>query len=459
MTELSIDKETLWERIKYKPHPKQQLFHDSKARFKIPTCGRRFGKSVMAGHEFTANMFIPNTRWWIVGPTYSLGEKEFRVIHDDFFIRLNLGGEKGMKRSYNVEQGSMRIETPWNSILEVKSADKQDSLVGEGLDGVIMSEAALHRKDTWDMYIRPALTDKKGIALFPSTPRGHNWYEGLWRMGQQAEFSEYESWRFPSWANPYVYPGGEQDKEIQDIKKEVSEYHFLQEYAAEFTAFEGKIYTEFKPEVMVAHIPYNPFWKNFQAWDFGFTDPTVVLDIMIDNEERMYIWREYQVSGKTSYENGMAIAGRENPPGYHCDRRYADPRGADEIATIQQILGPMSANNVPWINGIEEMKRRMKIRADGTSGFYIDQSCTETIRQIDNLRAITTKDQKNAKEGQHDYDDHGADAARYFVGEYFYLGFRGNLAGVYGAAHKVTEAETFFQYHSQLLNDTAKVPH
>src|SRR5262245_7601262 len=155
--EAGIDKHVLFDEIGYVPHPKQQLFHDSTARFRVPCCGRRFGKSLMVGHEMTGRMFIPDTMHWIVGPTYSLGEKEFRVVFDDLFRKLKLHDLKGVRKNYNVEQGNMSITMPWNTKLEVKSAEKQDSLVGEGLDSCIMAEAALHKRDTFQMYIEPAL--------------------------------------------------------------------------------------------------------------------------------------------------------------------------------------------------------------------------------------------------------------------------------------------------------------
>ena len=44
----------------------------------------------------------------------------------------------------------------------VVSADNPDSLLGEGLSHVIMSEAAKHNRATWEQYIEPALSDLRG---------------------------------------------------------------------------------------------------------------------------------------------------------------------------------------------------------------------------------------------------------------------------------------------------------
>src|SRR3954470_14634022 len=157
-------------KIKYDPHPKQWLYHNSPARFRVPVCGRRFGKSTMAGRDVEPQLFVPKKRFWIVGPTYDLGEKEFRVIWDDLIIRKQLGRDKRVKKAYNKRSGDMYIEFPWGTRLEVRSATHPETLVGEGLSGAIMSEAAKHTKVTWERYIRPALADKRGWATFPTTP-------------------------------------------------------------------------------------------------------------------------------------------------------------------------------------------------------------------------------------------------------------------------------------------------
>ena len=449
--EPGIDKWTLFEKLGYEPHSEgQHNLHASSARFKIATCGRRWGKSLSAGMEFTANLFIPDTTWWIVGPTYKLGEKEFRVVHHNIINKLKLG--KYVKHSYNIQQGNMRIEMPWNTVLEVQSADKPDSLVGEALNGVIMSEAAKHKMATWDLYVRPGLSDRRGIAWFPSTPQGYNWYKGIWDLGQHPDFPEYESWRFPTWENLTMYPGGRQDPEILSVESTVSRNYFLQEIAAEFTAFEGKIYDEFDPQTHVKRIDYVPEWQHYWAWDFGWADPFVCLDIMVDPSDNVYVWREYQVSFKTTWEHGKILKDRPNPEGFHVDAIFADPRGADEIQTLalQNLHAYARSSEVGWKRGVEEVKRFMKLGPDGTPKLFIDPSCVNLIRQLTLLRAKEQKEGLNAKEGQHDFDDHGPDALRYFFVEKFILGAGTHLTDVYGYGNKQSEAATFFQNHSRV---------
>lgn len=467
----TIDRERLWAEISYKPHSEaQQAFHDSTARFRSAVCGRRFGKSLMSGVDLVEACFIPDSYYWICGPTYKLGEKEFRIVYRTFCDRnkLNLGSK--IKKSYNVKQGDMRMQFPWGTVLEVVSATNQDSLLGEGLDGVIMSEAARHTLQTWEQYIEPALSDKLGWATFPTTPRGFNWIQGLWQLGQMPDEIDYDSWQYPTWLNEVRYPGGFDttcdhiegictcNKELVRIWRRATDAYWKQEYAALFTTFAGAIYEEFDPAIHVKRIEYQPAWRNFRVFDYGFNDPFVCLDIMVDPSDNVYVWREYQVRNKTTWEHANILKGQDNPLGYHCDAMFGDPRGADEAATIALILGYVSQRPVGWSTGIEAVKRWMKIQSNGLPMLFVDPSCYELIRQIQGLRHKEGKEGKNPGEGQVDWDDHGPDALRYFFSEFFVLGAGSSLSDVYSPSQLGTEAETFFQTHTSITLDDDRVP-
>jgi len=445
-------KKWVFTQLDYSAHsPEQQEIHDSKARFKILCCGRRYGKTTFGGLELTTALVDPTEAgyYWIVGPNYVQGEKEFRIVYDNIVRKLKFGGQ--VKKQYNVLQGNMRIEMPWGTILEVKSADRKDSLLGEGLKGVVMAEAARHARDTWEQYIRPALTDEHGWAIFPSTPRGYNWFQGLWLMGQVPEIHpEYQSWRLPSWENPIVFPGGRTDPEILEIELNTSAQFFAQEYAAEFTAFAGKIYAEFDPKIHVKPIEHTPLYQNFWAFDYGWNNPFVCLDIMVDGDDNVYVWREYVVSHISSYEHGQILMARLNPEGFRVDGRFGDPRGADSAANLELIVGPIFSQDIVSETGIEYIKRWLKVQDNRKPKLFIDPSCVNLIRQMEQLHYVEEKEGRNPVEGQHKHDDHCPDALRYFFGQYFFLGAGSSLSDVYSPDQRKSEASTFFQSHTHI---------
>jgi len=457
-------KKFVFKKLGYESHsPEQEEVHFSGARFRIACCGRRWGKTTFGGNELSVAASDPTDPgyYWIVGPNYVQGEKEFRVLYTNLVVKLGFGGK--IKKQYNVTQGQMRIEMPWGTVIEVKSADRKDGLLGEGLKGVIMAEAARHDKDTWEMFIRPALADERGWGIFTSTPKGHNWFQGLWLMGQlRTLHPDYESWRLPSWTNRIVYPEGRNDPEIKLIEETVSPQFFSQEIAAEFTSFVGRIYPDFVPKIHVpGEIRYNPRWRNFWVFDYGFADAFVCLDIMVDPEDNVYVWREYQERYLSSYEHGLVlrgdgvhdkgIPGRQNPDGFHVDAMYGDPRGGDSAANLALVLGQVFSQDVDRHQGYEAIRRWLKPQSNGRPKLLISSTCTELIRQMENLHLKEAKDGKNAPEEQHDYDDHGPDALRYFFTYYFVHGYGSRLSDVYSAKELNSEGWTFFQQNTPFI--------
>jgi hypothetical protein len=458
-------KQYIFDKLGYKPHSaKQKAIHDSDARFKILACGRRYGKTTFGANELTAALLDPENpgRYWIVGPKYTTAEKEFRIVYFNIMKKLGLGGDKRIKKSYNVKQGDMMIQMPTGSLLEVKSAQHQDTLLGEGLAGVIMAEAARHTSDTWEQYVRPALSDPdgsgtRGWAIFTSTPRGYNWYQGLWRLGQNRQrYPMYESWRLPSWENHIIYPGGRNDPEIIDIEESVTRQWFMQEVGAEFTAFAGKIYDEFDHDIHVKEIPYRSEWRNVWFLDYGFNNPFCCYDVMIDSDENFYVWREYQVSDLTTMEHAQILKARQNPPYYHVDWGAGDPRGPDGANTLAIITGVQiysediaSTPHESWSLGIEHVKRMLKVQPTGLPRLTIDPSCEHLIRQMDQLHRPDPKEGTNSMEGQYKHDDHGPDAIRYGIGQYFENGAGASLSDIYSPGRK-SESETFFQNNESL---------
>lgn len=455
----NMNKWKYFEMVGYKPHPRQRLFHESEARYKIPICGRRFGKSVMAARDLAPKLFLPNRRYWIVGPTYDLGEKEFRVIWDDLIIKLGMGKDRDVKRAYSKAQGNMAIEFPWGTRLEVRSADKGESLVGEGLHGVIMSEAAKHTEDTWDRFLRPALTDFRGTATFPTTPEGQNWLYKLWKMGRDPTFPDYESWQFPSWENPYVYPLGVNDPEIIQTKRTTPEEAFMQEYAADFTSFTGKIYKEWDESKHVQAVPFVPTLPNYIAFDWGYTAPMAAIEFQIDAFGRVRVWREHYKAHTRLRDFLNELKSRVQPDGYHLDLTFGDAADPEAVVAVSEDFCPCYADprsktgtqggslESGWREGIELVKGLLKLQEVDHDEFgtpieeawlMVDHSCVNLIREFNNYRAAPAIKDRNPREAAYKSDDHALDALRYGLMHYFKLGATMHLSDVMDV-HSMTD--------------------
>lgn len=451
-----LDKSAFFRQIGYVPHAKQELFHNSRARFRLANCGRRFGKSHMAARDLEPRLFIPNRTYWIVAPSYDLGEKEFRVIWMDLIVGQKLGLEKTIKKSYQKKQGNMMIEFPWHTTVTVRSADHPEMLVGEALDHVIMSEAAKHREETWERYVRPALADRRGSADFPTTPEGHNWLYHLWMFGQNAAYPEYESWKFPSWENRVVYPGGFDDPEIQLLKRTMSHEAFEQEIGADFSTFAGKIFPEWDVAKHVQNVPFRPELPNYLCIDWGYTNPSAWIEFQVTPDDRVSIWREHYAAYKTLPDHIRTMKTREQPAGYHLDGAFADCANPGDVETVsRELVGcwglPEAKEN--WRDGIDLVRSFLVDRETGRQidefgtpeevpALLVDFSCVNVINEFNNYRAAGAIKGRNVPEVGQKSKDHAMDAIRYGLMHVFRLGAaNSHLSDVYRSV-EVSKAET-----------------
>ena len=126
-------------------------------------------------------------RGWIVAPPYDLADKIARIVKEDLLVKLKLPVES--KKEISGQLYYMKL-AGINSELWVKSADAPESLLGEGLDFLIIDEAAAIKKIVWEQYLRPTLSDRNGWCLMSTTPRGYNFLYDLCERGRSDELPE-----------------------------------------------------------------------------------------------------------------------------------------------------------------------------------------------------------------------------------------------------------------------------
>jgi hypothetical protein len=399
--------------------------------------GRRWGKSLLAAKEAEAMILKPQTRGWIVSKTYDLGEKVFREIYNNLIRRFKL---ETVRKSYSSQSGSMYLEFPWGSVVEVKSADHPDSLIGEGLDWLVFDECASCKSVIWEQYLRPALSDKNGWALFITTPRGYNWLYDLWKRGSSPDYPEWGSFRFPSWSNPYLSAD-----DIDEAKRTLSKATFEQEYGAAFTFSSGQVYKEFEEAIHVIaedKLRIDPEWRRFRSIDFGYENPFVCLYIAVDPEDRVIIYDEYYQRHRTMEWHADILFNEEQsrlkeiknyelrikkkrevdhvPPSNgrtewressYYEFTTCDPSGASERATLFEkgIVTITPRSNI--IQGLELVRRQLAVREDGKPGLYISSKCVNTIKEFNLYCYLDNTDiEEPVKE-----NDHAMDSLRYFL--------------------------------------------
>jgi predicted phage terminase large subunit-like protein len=165
--------------------------------------------------------------WWI-GPSYPVAGIGWRLLKS---IVAPIPG-------IEIRESERMIYFPSGGIVQVKSADRPDSLRGESLDFVVFDEVADIKEDAWFEGIRPSLADRKGKALFIGTPRGmDNWFYELFIKAQADETGVWEAFTAPTLDNPYIDPD-----EIEAAREDMHPIIFNQEHLAEFVVAGGTVF-------------------------------------------------------------------------------------------------------------------------------------------------------------------------------------------------------------------------
>ena len=201
-------------------HPGQLEVAKNPARWKILCAGRRFGKTRL-GVQMCMEVALRGGRAWWVAPTFSIARVGWRDI---------AASAKSFPKEIEpkVSLANMQIDLANGGSIAVRSADNPQRLRGEGLDFLVMDEAAFVKPEVWAEVLRPTLTERRGSALFISTPIGRdNWFFDLWETAEDGE--NWARFRFATTDNPAIDP-----EEVEAARTEVGSIVFAQEYLAEF---------------------------------------------------------------------------------------------------------------------------------------------------------------------------------------------------------------------------------
>jgi len=209
----------------------QEVFKDTH-RFKVVAAGRRCGKSRLSAVTLLIEgLNCPDgSSVMYVAPT--LGQA--RTIIWDLLHEL---GRPIIKSSH---VNNLEITLINGRKILVRGADNPDSLRGVSLTYLVLDECAFIRQEVWEKILRAALSDKKGRALFISTPSGRNWFYDTFKLGQEGSDDEWKSWHFTTQDNETIDP-----KEIEAAKRTLSSFAFKQEYLSSFDTSGADV---FKPE-------------------------------------------------------------------------------------------------------------------------------------------------------------------------------------------------------------------
>lgn len=413
-----ISKSRLFQKVAYAPNPAQRAIHGCTSRYLVTAAGRRTGKSTAGGHELLPEVYKAylhrhaleeagqRNEFWIVGPQYTDSEKEFRSFYNAC-KKLKMPFDKP-GTYYDARGGDMQVSL-WGGkfLLKAQSARYPEHLVGEGLSGVIMAEAAKMRERIWIQYIMPTLMDFKGWAKFNSTPEGKNWFYDLYMKGIAQDIG-WSSLRFPSWFNTMVFPLGEKDPEILQMRQDMSPEMFAQEIEAEFGEYVGRVFKDWDDDWHVRRKAYDPRHPVFIATDWGWTNPNVALFVQIDTWGRVHVLSEYYQSHRSADEMADDLEAGVQDSRHPALCRAAtllfpDPEDPKSAHTLSERLRLRTMGNTGG-----ELKTRLELirkwlkdendhlpydHVDRIPRLTVDPQCKNMIKEMGEYRYPETKNE------------------------------------------------------------------
>jgi len=403
----------------YRPHDNQKKIHECDKRFIVINSGRRFGKSILVINEVFKRAVQNPGSYWIIAPTY----RQVKAIYWRGLIGEFIPKEMVKKMNESELYIEVKTITGETSTIELKGADNPDSLRGSALDGVVFDEYAFTKPFVWEEIVEPMIREKKGWALFISTPKGFNHF---WDMSEYARNPKHKEWayfHFTSYDNPYF-----DKKELDKARSKASPERFAQEYMAEFTKNAGLVYQEFDKDVHVLKIDQpEPNWVKYRSIDFGQTNPTACLWVGIDGAGSLYVYDELYRTGISTSELAHLINAKSAD---YYTATYGDSAAAQSIKDLAEygvyvtpIQKTAHASREDYLKaGIEKVREFLKIQeGTGKPKLFVSSRCQNLIDEFLAYSWPEVKDdvrELNKPEKPEKAYDHALDALRYFIYEY-----------------------------------------
>lgn len=286
----------------YVPRPLQYKLHQQLKRFNVIVCHRRFGKTIFALNHLihraiSCPLIMP--RYAYVAPNYGQAK---RVVWDQLkHYTKNLPGVE-------FNESELRLDIHGNkSRIMLLSAEKPDVLKGIYLDGAVLDEYATMDPATWSEVIRPALSDRKGGAIFIGTPKGQNNFYKQYQYALNGD--EKTGLKDPDWFCA-LYKASQTGivdaAELESARRAMTEDEYEQEFECSFNAalsgaYFGKELAKAEAEGRIKDVPYDPMFPVDTYWDLGIDDMASVWFVQ-SFRGRHRVIRYYEICGASIAE-------------------------------------------------------------------------------------------------------------------------------------------------------------
>jgi len=290
-------------------------------------------------------------------------------------------------------------------------ADNADALRGLYFDGIVADEYADWKPGVFGSVIRPALSDRKGWAVFIGTPKGHN---AFWKMFDEAREPEWFRVALLASQTGILEPG-----ELADAQKSMTPDQFAQEYECSFeAAIVGAIYAKelqaLRDANQVSHVPHDPALPVHTAWDLGVGDSTTII-FWQQHGMSVRIIDAYEASGEGLPHYAQILQRRAYTYGKHWAPHDIQVRelgsGRSRIETAASL--GINFDVVPQMSLEDGIHAGRLLMA---RCWFDERKCGDLLEALQNYRwDLNQKTGELKPRPVHDWASHYADAYRYLA--------------------------------------------
>lgn len=311
-----------------------RMVHDKCCRYLTLVWSRQSGKTVWAELILLEYLLQKDKFSAYISPTFSLGRQVYKNI-----VKLL----EPTNFIHKANGTTLTIETIFGSTLQFFSVDAYTSIRGNTVTGILIcDEAAYYPKvlpngeQIWDNVIMPITKAKCSHVVFISTPHGKSGF--FYDMYQRAlECEKSGDRRYRQLTRTIMDDELVSDEQRDDIRKNISDLAFRQEFMCEWIDDANSVFTGFP--TCFQEYKYDEGCKQWGGVDLSSVgDDDTVLTFINEKQQT----RQYIIKGKTMNEKYDKIA-------YYIN-------GA---RNLQYVYFEMNGVGAPIY---EELKKRMRIK-------------------------------------------------------------------------------------------------
>jgi hypothetical protein len=214
------------QRLDYQPRAWQRECHVRRRRFTVLALHRRAGKTELAIMELIDKALKCKQELGF----YVYVAPFLRQAKAIAWARLKGKLQPLRHSALEINEADLAVTFKHNgATIRLFGGDNPDALRGVRLDGCVIDEVAQIRPEVWNDIIQPALSDRKGWAMFIGTPAGVNLFSELF----------YRATSLPDWwaARYTVNDTDAIDRaEVERLQRDMPESAYAREYLCDFTA-------------------------------------------------------------------------------------------------------------------------------------------------------------------------------------------------------------------------------